>query len=230
MNSNSTIKTWAADDRPREKLLSKGIGSLSDTELIALLIGSGTRNLTAVDLAKKLLSLSRNNLEAFSKLNLNQLRQIHGVGNAKALTILAAMELGKRRNCVQTQKPKRIASSRDAFQLMHDRFLELPHEEFHIILVNRANYILEIVRISQGGIHGTVADGKLIFRHAIEAGATGIILCHNHPSGSVHPSTQDKALTRKLSEFGKMVDIDILDHLIFSDNMYFSFSDENQLS
>lgn len=227
MDFSNTIKSWAEDDRPREKMQLKGISNLSDAELLAILINSGTKSKSALDLAKEALQLSENNLDKFAKISLSELTSIKGIGNARAITILAALELGRRRHFTEAIKPNKISGSNDAYLYMKDKFLDLPHEEFHIILLNRGNIIIKGVKISQGGIHGTIADGKIIFRHAIENSATGIILCHNHPSGQLNPSEQDIRLTKNLKEFGQMVGIDVLDHVIFTDNGYYSFADSH---
>lgn len=229
MNNNFTIKTWAEDDRPREKLMLKGRKSLSDAELLAILIGSGTKEKSAVDLSQELLNESNNNLKEFSKKSINELCKIKGIGIAKALTIMAALELGRRRKDSTDTQKKKVNSSMVIFNYMKPVFDDLHIEEFHIVLLNRANEILKSVMISQGGIASTVVDGRLIFKAALDSSSCGIILCHNHPSGQLYASPQDIKLTKDLLSFGKLIDLPILDHVIFTDNGYFSFADNGIL-
>jgi DNA repair protein RadC len=224
-----SIKQWAEEDRPREKMLLKGISSLSDAELLAILINSGTANETAVEVAKKLLDKVNTNLNELAQLTIHELTQIKGIGEAKAIKIMTALELGRRRKDeISTQKAK-ITSSKDAFQVLYPKLADLPHEEFWILLLNRQNKVIEKKLISRGGISGTVADIRLIFKPAIEKLVSGIIAGHNHPSGNLNPSNADIALTKKLNEAGKILDIKILDHLIIADDNYFSFADEGLL-
>ncbi len=229
MNQNFTIKTWAEDDRPREKLMLKGRKSLSDAELLAILIGSGTREKSAVELSQELLNEAGNNLKEFSRKTLNELCRFKGIGQAKALTIMAALELGRRRKETYSSKKEKATSSKIVFNYIVPLFEDLNIEEFHVILLNRANEIMKSVKISQGGIASTVVDGRLVFKAALDSIACGIILCHNHPSGQLVPSPQDIKLTTDLFNFGKMIDLPIVDHLIFTDNGYFSFADNGML-
>jgi len=220
------IHAWAEDDKPREKLMHVGRNAMSNAELIAILLGSGTRELSAVDLAKMLLQSTKNDLNAFGKLGLSELMAFKGIGEAKALTLMAAVELGRRRATTLPQEKEPIRSSADAFQQIRADLEDLPHEEFWILILNRANRVVSKERISKGGIAGTVADGRIIFKLALEKLACGIILVHNHPSGNCAPSLGDKEITSKLVKGGELLDIQVLDHLILADNKYFSFADE----
>ncbi len=225
-----SIKNWAVEDRPREKLLSKGITSLSNAELIAILIGSGNRDESAVDLSKRILHDASNNLNELGKTTIENLQKNYrGIGEAKAISIVAALELGKRRKLSEIQEKRQIKSSHDVFELMHPILSDLPHEEFWIIFLNRANKVISSRKISQGGLSGTVIDTRIIMKSALEQLASSIILCHNHPSGNKLPSQQDKSITTKLKEAGKIMDIPVLDHLIVTDGGYFSFADEGEL-
>ncbi len=223
------IKAWAEEDRPREKLMLKGKTTLSDAELIAILIGSGSRNETAVELSQRILAETQNNLNQLGKLSINDLIKFKGIGEAKAITIVAALELGRRRKDSNALKKVKVTSSHIVFDYMNDVMQDLPHEEFWIVLLNRANQVLERVNISKGGVSQTVVDVKIIFKMAVEKLASAIILCHNHPSGNLKASDADKHLTKKLMEAGKILDIPVLDHLIFADNTYLSFADEGML-
>ncbi len=223
------IKFWAEDDRPREKLIMKGKAALSDTELLAILIGSGTRKKCAVSLAKEILSVYNNNLLLFSKVQLAELLKFNGIGEAKAITILAALEIGRRRQGAEPQKQIKVRNSNSVYQHLKPFLSDLFHEEFYAIYLNNANEVLQTKQISIGGMTGTVADGRIIFRYALEYKATGIILSHNHPSGKCAPSQTDISLTKSIGEFGKCIDLKLLDHLIFTDNGYFSFADEGLL-
>lgn len=226
MNQNLTIKSWAEDDRPREKLLLKGRKSLSDAELVAILLGSGSREKSAVELAQEILSFSSNNLNKFGKCSFRDLIKFKGIGEAKAVTILAALELGRRRKEVELPKKLKIKKSKDIYDYLFPVFEELKHEEFYVLLVNRAIEIIHTEQISKGGLSGTIADGKIIFKIALDHYASSIIMCHNHPSGQLQPSNADVVLTNKMIDFGKMIDLPVLDHIIFTDNGYFSFADE----
>lgn len=226
---NLSIKLWAENDRPREKLMLQGRAALSDAELIAILIGSGSRNETAVELSKRILNDSNNNLNELGKLSIDQLQQFKGIGEAKAITIAAALELGRRRAATSQEAKPKITSSKSAFLHLLPKLEDLPHEEFWVILLSRSNSILQTVNISKGGVSGTVADAKIIFKTALSYQASGIILAHNHPSGNLRPSEEDKRLTRKLAEGARLLDFTILDHIIIGDNNYFSFADENLL-
>ncbi len=227
--SNLTIKDWAVEDRPREKLIKKGVQSLSDAEIIALLIGSGTKNESAVELSKKVLKSANNNLNELGKLNIRDLTKMKGIGEAKAITILAALELGRRRKISEIIIKKKITQSKDVFELFQPTIGDLPHEEFWILLLNRSNRIIEKIKISQGGVSGTVIDVKIILKHAIEKLASSIILCHNHPSGNKAPSSADDAITDKLKSGAKLLDIQVIDHIIVADVEYFSYADEGKL-
>lgn len=222
----SNILSWAEEDRPREKLLLKGKAALSDAELIAILIGSGTRELSAVDLSKLILQSVNNNLNELAKLSINDLMKFKGIGDAKAISIAAALELGRRRKESETLKKPKVSSSADAYEAVRPYLMDLQHEQFWVLLLNRANEVIRPQQISIGGVSGTVADPKMIFKAAIEHLASAIILVHNHPSGNLTPSQADKDLTKKVKEAGRTLDIPVLDHLIFSDNSYFSFADE----
>jgi DNA repair protein RadC len=223
------IREWAEDDRPREKLLLKGRQSLSDAELIAILMGSGSRNESAVDLAKRILKESSDNLMELSKLSVQDLMKFKGVGEAKAISIIAALELGKRRRGAEALERKKISSSKDVFEFFSSIVGDLTYETFYILLLNRANSIIRGVQISEGGISGTVADPKKIFKLALDHNATSIILCHNHPSGNVKPSQDDIALTKKIKKAGETMDISVLDHIILGDEKYYSFADEGMM-
>jgi DNA repair protein RadC len=223
------IKSWAAEDRPREKLVLKGKATLSDAELIAILLGTGTSKLSAVDLAKKILQAVNNDLNELARLTVKDLMKIKGIGEAKAITIISALELGRRRKDFQAEEKPKIGGSADAFEILKADLLDIPHEAFWIILLNRANRVIKKHQISQGGVAGTVADPKIIFKVALEELASGIILAHNHPSGNLTASQADIDLTKKLKESGKLLDIQVLDHIIIAGKKYFSFADEGLL-
>ena len=223
------IKNWAIDDRPREKLLQKGKISLSDAELMAILIGSGSRNESAVDLCRRILAGSEHSLNEIGKLSIPQLMKFNGIGQAKAITIIAALELGRRRRTEEALERKKITSSSSVFEYIQPRIGDLPHEEFHIIYLNNSNKVINSMQLSKGGITGTLVDVRLALKMALELGATSIILCHNHPSGNLNPSSADKQLTQKLKAAGENLDIKILDHLIVTEKSYFSFADEGLL-
>ena len=222
-----SIKSWAEDDRPREKLVQKGKIALTDAELIAILIGSGSRSESAVSLTQRILASVDNNLNSLGKLSLTELQKFKGIGEAKAISIVAALELGRRRRLQEALELPKITSSRDVFNVMQPILGELSHEEFWILYLNNSNKILCKDQISKGGLTGTVVDVRLVFKKGIETNATAIILCHNHPSGKLQPSTADKQITKKLSAAGETLDIKVLDHLIVTENAYFSFADEN---
>lgn len=224
-----SIKSWAEDDRPREKLLSKGRNALSDAELIAILIGSGSKNESAVELSQKILASISNNLNALGKLSVNDLMKFKGIGEAKAITIAAALELGRRRNREKPAKRDKIITSRDVFDVFYPQLTDLPHEEFWILLLNRANSIINKINISRGGVSGTIVDIKIILKIAIENLATSIILCHNHPSGNIMPSQSDIDMTKNLKQASSLVEIQTLDHIIIGENAYYSFSDEGMI-
>ncbi len=224
-----SIKNWSQDDQPREKLLYKGKAVLSDAELVAILIGSGNRQESAVALCKRILASVDNNLSELGKLSIKQLMEFKGIGEAKAISIAAALELGRRRRGEEALEKKKITSSVSVFELMQPIIGELPHEEFWIIYVNNSNKVIQKNQLSKGGITGTLVDVRLALKNALEVGATGIILAHNHPSGTLKPSTADKQLTQKLKTAGESLDIKVLDHLIITEKAYFSFADEELL-
>ena len=225
----SGIKSWAEDDRPREKLLAKGRAALSDAELLAILIGSGTTKLTAVDVGKLMLQGVGNDLNALARESVKQLCRHPGIGEAKAITVVAALELGRRRKEADAAPRNTITCSRDIYNIIRPNLMDLPHEEFWVILLNRANVVMRKTAISRGGVAGTVADPKMIFKEALEQLASSIILVHNPPSGNRNPSAADIQLTKKLKEAGNFLDLPILDHLIFAESGYFSFADEGML-
>ncbi len=226
----NTIKQWAEDDRPREKAMLKGLAALSDAELVAILIATGTRQESAVDLAKRILALTNNNLVDLGKLNIKDLQKVKGIGQAKALTIASALELGRRRNLAEAKSDHVfIKSSQHAFLYLHPLMADLHIEEFWVLYLNNRCRVIEAKRISEGGVSGTVADPRVIFKHAIELLASTIVLCHNHPSGAKLPSEEDKRITKKLIEGGRMIDVQVMDHIIIADNDYYSFADEGLL-
>lgn len=227
---NFTIKQWAEEDRPREKMLSKGARSLSNAELLAILIGSGNKNLTAVDLSKKILNDVDNKLQNLGKRSIAELiADYSGVGEAKAITILAAMELGRRRQSEEALKSPKVTGSESVAEIFKPLLSDLPHEEFWVLYMSRNNTVLSSERISKGGVSGTVVDVKIIFKSALEKLASAIILCHNHPSGNLNPSSQDLAITKNCVNAGKLLDINVLDHLIIAHNDYYSFADEGKM-
>lgn len=227
ITTTSSIKMWAEDDRPREKLINKGKSTLSDAELIAILLGTGTKTKTAVDLAKEILLSTGSDLNQLGKLNLPELKKFSGIGDAKAVSLIAALELGRRRKNFQPKKPKHIKQSDDVYHLLSPDFKDLQHEEFRILGLTRSNKVIQNELISKGGRHGTVADGQMIFKSLIDMKASACILAHNHPSGTLKPSDQDIALTKSLVNFGRMIDIKILDHIIFTDEGFYSFLDHS---
>lgn len=223
---NFSIKNWAEDDKPREKLMLKGKSALSDAELLAILIGSGSRNESAVQLSKRILASVNNNLNAIGKLSLKQLMEFKGIGEAKAITIIAALELGRRRREEEAIELKKITSSKVVFELMQPIIGELPHEEFWILYLNNSNKVIYKTQLSKGGITGTVVDIRLVFKMALEYNATSIILTHNHPSGKLQASDADIQITKKLKLAGQQLNITILDHIIITENGFYSFQDE----
>lgn len=220
------INQWAEDDRPREKLQLKGKSVLSDSELLAILIGSGSRNESAVQLCQRILASSNNNLNQLSKLSINQLTQFKGIGEAKAITIVAALELGRRRRLEDATELPKITSSKKVFEIMQPIIGELPHEEFWVLYLNNSNKVIFKSQISKGGITGTIVDTRMIFKTAFEHYATSIIITHNHPSGKLQASESDIQLTKKLKLAGQTLDIQVLDHVIVTEFGYFSFRDE----
>ena len=228
-STSFTIKHWAEGDRPREKLLQKGREFLSDAELLAILIGSGSRNESAVEVCKKVLSKAGDNLNELGRFSVKQLMEVKGIGEAKALTIVAALELGRRRRSSEALEKKKISSSSSVFELMQPKIGELPHEEFWILYLNNSNKVIQELPLSKGGITGTLVDVRLAYKQALNLGATATILVHNHPSGNLNPSAADKQLTQKFKTAGESLDIKVLDHLIITENSYFSFADEGLL-
>lgn len=226
---NQSIKHWSEDDRPREKMLLKGKNALSDAELLAILIGSGVGSKSAVDLGRELLMLTNGDLGAFGRLRAAQLCEVKGIGPSKAITIMAALELGRRRKEIEIPKRTKIVSSVMAYEEFRPYFQDLMHEEFFCIYLNRANHVMQIKQISIGGVEGTFVDPKIIFKLGIDLSASGVILGHNHPSGNLKPSENDRSLTKKIKQIGELLEMPILDHLIVADNGYFSFADQGVL-
>lgn len=224
-----SIKQWAKDDRPREKLLSNGAQILSDSELLAILILNGSKEKTAVDLAKEVLKLGKDNLNELGKMSVKELMKIKGIGEAKAVAITAALELGRRRHAGTLLEKKLVSSSKDIADYMVTKLKDYRHEVFAVIFLNRANKINHFEIVSEGGITGTVADPRVILKKALEEDAVSIVLCHNHPSGSLKPSRADEELTQKIKEAARYFDISVIDHLIVSESGYFSFADEGLL-
>jgi len=225
----TSIKHWAESDKPREKLLLKGKSVLSDAELIAILIGSGTKDESAVDLSKRILGSVDNNLIELARLSVKELEKFKGIGEAKAISIVAALELGNRRRGAEVLERKKLQSSNDAFEIMQMHIGDAQYEQFVVLMLNRANHIIRVINISEGGISGTVADPKKIFKLALENNASGIILGHNHPSGNLKPSDADIKLTRKIKEAGLLLEISVLDHIIVGVEKYYSFADEGMM-
>ncbi len=225
-SKNISIKDWAHDDRPREKLVIKGKGALSDAELVAILIASGNRDESAVELSKRILQSLGNNLNRLAKLSVNDLIKFKGIGEAKAISIIASLELGRRRRTADVLEKAKIGGSKDAFQILQLKLEDLPHEEFWVMLLNRANKVIDTKLVGRGGVSSTVVDSKVIFSFALESLASGIILAHNHPSGNLKPSNSDIRLTKKIVDAGKIMEVPVLDHIIVGDNDYFSFADE----
>lgn len=223
------ILNWSEEDRPREKLVRKGRAALSDAELIAILIGSGSMEMSAVDLAKIIMASAGNNINELAKLGVKDLSKYKGIGEAKAITILAALELGRRRNDIIPSRKRKIKGSASVYEEMKQYLMDKPHEEFWILLLNRANDVMRAHQVSVGGVSGTVADIKMIFKLAIDNLASSIILVHNHPSGQLTPSPFDKLLTAQIKEAGQLLDLPVLDHMIFTDTGYYSFMDEGEI-
>lgn len=223
------IKEWAEEDRPREKMLSKGVSVLSDAELLAILIGSGNTEETAVELTRRILASCNNNLNELGKKSIAELCTFKGIGDAKAICITAALELGKRRKQSDIRERRQITCSKDIYNLFHPLLCDLPTEEFWTIFLNQSNKIIDKTRISTGGITETSADVRSILREALLKRATSLILCHNHPSGNPHPSNADNRLTDKINQAARLMDITLCDHLIVCDGTYFSYADEGRL-
>ncbi|NLT04202.1 MAG: DNA repair protein RadC [Bacteroidales bacterium] len=225
-----SIKEWAVEDRPREKLLNQGAGNLSNAELIAILLGSGSRTESALDLAKRILNAANNNLIELGKLNLKTLcREFKGVGPVKAVVLSAALELGRRRRSSDVLSKHQIHNSRDIYNLFHPKLADLPHEECWLLLMNNQHRIIESLRISHGGVSETTVDPKIVLKHALDKLASSIVLCHNHPSGNPKPSTADDKITHKLKMACVNLDIQLTDHIIVSEGIYFSYADEGKL-
>jgi DNA repair protein RadC len=224
-----SIKAWAEEDRPREKLNAQGRRALSDAELIAILIGSGNRDESAVELSKRILHHYGNDLNKLGKVSVNELSRFKGIGEAKAISIIAALEIGRRRSDTETKVADVITGSNSAWQILRRHLVDLNHEEFWILLLSRNNKVIGKELISKGGLSGTVADPKIIFSIALQHQASSIILAHNHPSGNLKPSQQDIDLTKKLYQAGKILDINVFDHLIITDDGFLSFADEGLL-
>lgn len=220
------INQWAEDDRPREKFLLKGKSTLSDSELLAILIGSGSRNESAVQLCQRILASAENNLNTLGKMSIAQLLQFKGIGEAKAISIAAALELGRRRRAEEVIELKKITSSKAVFDIMQPIIGELPHEEFWVLYLNNSNKVIYKAQLSKGGITGTVVDIRLVFKIAFEQNATGLILSHNHPSGKLIASEADLKITKRIKEAGQTLEIQVLDHIIITENSYLSFQDE----
>jgi DNA repair protein RadC len=219
------ITDWAVEDRPREKIIQYGTSTLSDAELLGILISSGTKEKSAVDLGRELLAMVNNNLTALGKLTIADLTKINGIGNARAVTIAAALELGRRRKLAEIPEVVQIKCSKDVADIFQPILSDLLHEEFWILFLNRSNRVINRMKLSQGGISGTVTDVRMVMKKAIEYLASGIIVCHNHPSGNLNPSESDSKITQKIKEAGNLLDIQLLDHLIISDKDYYSFAD-----
>ncbi|WP_062062106.1 RadC family protein [Aquimarina longa] len=229
LNSSFSIKEWSENDRPREKLIAKGKNTLTDAELIAILIGSGNREESAVALSKRILASVDHKINALGKLSVHQLMHFKGIGEAKAITIVAGMELGRRRREENVVSIPKITSSKDAFHLLYPIIGDLEHEEFWVLFLNNANKVIQKKQISVGGKTGTLVDARIVFKSALEYNATSIVIGHNHPSGAVQPSQSDKILTQKLKQAGLTLDIKLIDHLVVTEKSYFSFADESIL-
>lgn len=228
-NNNLTIKKWALEDRPREKLLIKGKNNLSNAELIAILLGSGTRAVSALDLARNILQDSSNSLNELAQLGIKDLKQFKGIGEAKAVTIVSALELGRRRKPDDRRLKPRLMTSDETYDFIKADLQDLKHEEFWVILLRRNHEVINKYRVSSGGVSGTLVDPKLIFKRAVDELAAAVILIHNHPSGNKRPSESDVRLTRKIQAAGKLLDVSVIDHLIFTNEGFFSFSDEKMM-
>jgi len=227
--SSTSIKNWAIDDRPREKLLAKGKESLSDSELLAILINSGSGKDSAVDLAKKVLRLGDDNLDELGKITIKEMMTIKGIGEARAITLIAALELGRRRSGSLVHDKKKVRTSKELADFLKASLKDYPYEVFAVIFLNIANKVKHFEVLSKGGLTHTIVDPRIIFLKALEVQATSMVLCHNHPSGNLKPSRQDQEITAKLKSAGTLLDIKVLDHLIVSDEGYFSFADEGMM-
>jgi DNA repair protein RadC len=227
--THTRILAWAEEDRPREKLLLKGISALSDAELIAILLGSGSMNVSAVDLAKQIMQDNNQSLHNLARKSVKDLQKFKGIGEAKAITLVSALEIGRRRKESEAEQKTQVKSSKDVYEYIKNELIDLLYEEFWIILLNRANRIDKKIRISTGGVSGTIADPKMIFKYALENLASSIILVHNHPSGNNKPSDADCQLTKKMCEAGKFLEIPVLDHVIICQQTWYSFADEGKI-
>ena len=226
---SSKITDWAVEDRPREKLITKGISTLSDAELLAILISSGTKKKSAVDLGREILGMVNNNLNTLGKLAISDFRKIKGIGPARAVTISAALELGRRRILSELPEVLQIKCSKDVADIFQPILCDLTHEEFWVLFLNRSNRVINRMKISQGGISGTVTDVRIVMKKAIETLSSGLVICHNHPSGNNNPSDSDIRITQKIKEAGALMDIQLLDHLIIAGKDYYSFADNGAL-
>lgn len=229
MIQKKSIREWSEDDRPREKLIKKGTAALSDAELIAILLGSGSAKQSAVELARDILASGKNNINTLGKMSLKELMKFKGVGEAKAVSIVAALELGKRRKLEEVVTKRSISTSADAFEYYQPLLGDLKHEEFHVLFLTRANTFIDSVCISSGGTVGTVMDIKILMKHALDKLAQSVIVAHNHPSGNNQPSTQDKQITKKIKDACALFEIALLDHIIIADKSYFSFADAGMI-
>ena len=228
-NKNASIKHWAEDDRPREKMAKHGAAVLSNAELIGIIINNGSKEKSAVDLAKEILILGQNNLDELGKLSLKDLQNVKGIGPAKAIIITAALEIGKRRTATQALERTQLRTGKEFSEYLRNELKDYKHEVFAVLFLNNALRIKSFKIISQGGITGTVADPRIILKHALDEGATAIVLCHNHPSGSLQPSSSDKLLTEKIKQASSYLDIRLIDHIIVSDDGHYSFADNDIL-
>ena len=227
MDEFKSIKNWAVDERPVEKLVAKGSDALTNAELLAILINTGTRNRSALDIAKDLLEKGNNNLLELCKLSLADIKRVKGIGEKKAVTIIAALELGKRRQLSQALERPRISNSKSSYEILVTYFLDIVVEQFYVMYLSNNNAVLSVEKMSEGGMTSTMVDARVIFKRALEInGATKIVLAHNHPSGNLTPSQADKTLTQRMKEAGKLLDIELLDHVIVGHNQYYSFADE----
>lgn len=224
--SHFTIKSWAEDDRPREKMMLKGRSALSDAELIAIILGSGTRTKSAVDLSQEILAAHGNDLGALSRMTVEQFKVFNGIGDAKAVSLVAALEIGRRKREAKQTGAQRITCSKDVYSYIRPFLEDLIHEEFYVIGLKRSNDIIGHRLISKGGMTSTIADGKVIFKALLDMNAVACVLCHNHPSGTIKPSDADIKLTKKLGEFGRLIEIQVIDHVIVTDHDYYSFADQ----
>jgi len=225
-NKTNSIKHWAEDDRPREKMLQKGYTALSDAELIAILIQSGTREKSAVDLAREILQMGNHNLSKLGKLSIKDFQKIKGIGEARAITLVSALELGRRRQLSEGMEQKELSSSKAAADILIPLMGDLPQEKFCVLCLSNSNKLIHYEFVSTGGVTQTVVDAKIIFKTALQHLASRLIIAHNHPSGNLTPSKADRDVTEKLINGAKLLDLQIIDHLIIADKQYLSFADE----